>query len=131
VIGKMVAHYKIIEEIGQGGLGIVHKAEDTKLKRTVALKFLKVTALGSKEQKARFIREAQAEAAILSGLSQEPSQPFLYAMLGLTYKDMGRRDDALLHLRKAMDIWKDADPDFKPAKDPRRALADLESAPSD
>ena len=64
MIGETISHYKILEKIGEGGMGVVYKAEDTKLKRIVALKFLPSNALGTEEEKARFIREAQAAASL-------------------------------------------------------------------
>ena len=64
MIGQTISHYRIIEKLGEGGMGVVYKAEDTKLKRTVALKFLTTQAVGSEEEKIRFIHEAQAAAAL-------------------------------------------------------------------
>ena len=64
MVGKTISHYIIVEELGRGGMGIVYKAEDTKLKRIVALKFLRAEALEDEELKIRFLREAQAAAAL-------------------------------------------------------------------
>jgi serine/threonine protein kinase len=64
MIGKKISHYQIIEKIGAGGMGVVYKAKDTKLKRTVAIKLLPPLLIEDSKAKTRFLKEAQAASGL-------------------------------------------------------------------
>ena len=64
MIGRTLSHYKILDEISRGGMGIVYRALDVKLGREVAIKVLPPELVADEERKRRFIQEAQAAAAL-------------------------------------------------------------------
>ena len=72
--GSLISHYRIIEKIGEGGMGVVYKAEDTKLDRTVALKFLPPHLLCDAEARARFEHEAKTSTIMGTVAYMSPEQ---------------------------------------------------------
>ncbi len=64
LVGKTISHYRITEQVGQGGMGVVCKAEDAKLERTVAINFLPGQIAGNSEEGDRFKIETKAAAAL-------------------------------------------------------------------
>ena len=76
MIGQTLSHFKITAKLGEGGMGEVYRAEDTKLGREVAIKVLRPTVAENSEFRARFDREAKAISSILVGAKAEKfSQP--------------------------------------------------------
>src|SRR3989337_3806730 len=87
MIGQTISHYKIIDKLGRGGMGIIYRAEDIKLKRTVALKILPESFTHDEESKRRFIFEAQNASSLqhnnictIHEIDETPDGQFFIAM---------------------------------------------------
>ncbi|MBI4417165.1 MAG: tetratricopeptide repeat protein [Ignavibacteriales bacterium] len=108
MIGSSISHYKILEKLGEGGMGVVYRAHDERLDRDVAIKFLSQSLVPSPAEQERFVREARAASSLnhpsictIHDIGRHEGQwYFVMEFLGgTTFKDLAGRNDEQTCLR--------------------------------
>ncbi|HEX7879518.1 MAG TPA: protein kinase [Candidatus Eisenbacteria bacterium] len=109
--GKVVSHYRVVEQLGSGGMGVVYRAEDTVLDRSVALKFLPAEAIRDKPALDRFLREARSAAALnhphictIHEIGEHDGEPFIVMELLTGHTLKQRIDGRAMKVDAILDI---------------------------
>src|SRR5215471_9814884 len=112
MIGETVSHYRVLEKLGAGGMGVVYKALDLQLERAVALKFLPHELLPSDSDRERFLREARSASAldhpnigVIHGVDKTPDGHLFIVMAYYDGQTLGQKlRSGPLPLREALDL---------------------------
>ena len=112
MVGHTISHYKILEKLGEGGMGVVYKAHDTKLDRDVAIKFLSASHAATEQDKTRFIHEARAASALehsnictIYEIDETPESQMFLVMPAYEGIPLNKKiEEKLLAVNEAIDI---------------------------